>query len=595
MMPAEGETVPPEPQGRALIKGEVKSTLTSEYSKFLMGEFAAGVILIIAVTAKENFDQVLTNWEYAIVAGSVGAVLACVGLFLLSSTRGEYHLFNAPMLGEINVTTLLALFLLLWWGVAVTVLTFQRPFNVTGNGYFATWAGGLSALGGIGSTLPKLKESARAAFGFLLGLLVCALTVGFELAVGDINISQNAMGVILGLIVSVLAFFVVMNLILLDIYGSPAEANVRRALLVTVFILWGGTAAWLTFTGPFVVTGNGYFGLWIGLYCASKLVLDAQTKISAMLDNESVAAMWGQFVAGCVIILATLGLETTGPPGSQASETVRYWGYALSVGIVAAVFSFCGAVLLNGPTGNKTLFTTSRGPVTINGLIAIFLFLWWGVGTPILTIRDPFTLTKNGFFAAWFGFLCSVVGIGLSSSKMKGAASSTYAPQGCLGMSAAMLIAILSPKMADETAEFKEYEGPIVYTMVISYLTIAWVFVNVFMMQKGMTCGLMLDKVQSVARLALWIISAGWTTFRGPFLNTENGYIAVWAGATCSALLLVAVWMPVPPKPEGDQVDSADGASKDEESLGGGNITTESYSSSPTMVNASMAPEDSRD
>ena len=44
--------------------------------------------------------------------------------------------------------------------------------------------------------------------------------------------------------------------------------RLARSLHSVITLLWGLSALWLTFTGPFEATGNGYFGTWLGFACA---------------------------------------------------------------------------------------------------------------------------------------------------------------------------------------------------------------------------------------------------------------------------------------------------------------------------------------
>ena len=88
------------------------------------------------------------------------------------------------------------------------------------------------------------------------------------------------------------------------------------------------------------------------------------------------------------------------------------------------------------PSALRTASPSSRpSQATPNGLLALFLFVWWSVATGILTVMHPcpgaygisgvdpgcnrFTLTGNGYFALWAGCGCSIVGLGLSSTKFK--------------------------------------------------------------------------------------------------------------------------------------------------------------------------------
>jgi len=375
---------------------------------------------------------------------------------------------------------------------------------------------------------------------------------------------------------------------LLELNSAPVDAAVRRALLITIVLLWGSAATWLTFTGPFqntAISGNGYFGLWFGLIAASMLVMDAgavSTGVAAALANETLAALWGQLVAGCVLILAVMGLP----------DVVEFWGYALSVGIVGAVIALLGAATLQNPTGAKPLIPTKKGPITLNRLLACFLFFWWGVGAGILTIRSPFTVTGNGYFAVWAGFACSVFGLGVSLASTKAAASSGLegglATHACLATCSIMIILVVAPNAADNDAFYQRYTGQIVYAFIVGGITLVRVLISVYLHTHKKTFGVLVEKILTVTRLLKWVVLASWCTFDGPFATTGNGYFASWMGVLCSVLLLLSTWFPeLMARPE-----RAEGPS---DSLGDEEIGRESVTANIVSEEQANAPSEHAD
>jgi hypothetical protein len=73
-------------------------------------------------------------------------------------------------------------------------------------------------------------------------------------------------------------------------------------------------------------------------------VLDVQkaSGVVAALANESFAALWGQFVAANVLLLAVSALDV---------ENTVNWGYALAVAIVSGGLALISALLFENPAG----------------------------------------------------------------------------------------------------------------------------------------------------------------------------------------------------------------------------------------------------
>merc|ERR1719433_1679594 len=70
------------------------------------------------------------NWGIACSAVSLGLVLIWFLLQYLKQNRGITNPIRPGWF---------AAFLSVWWLFGVGVLTFDKPFTTTGNGYFATW------------------------------------------------------------------------------------------------------------------------------------------------------------------------------------------------------------------------------------------------------------------------------------------------------------------------------------------------------------------------------------------------------------------------------------------------------------------------
>jgi len=343
------------------------------------------------------------------------------------------------------------------------------------------------------------------------------------------------------MVVVVLTFAVAGIMLLLELSERSLDVITARSIHIVVVLLWGLAALWLTFTGPFTMPGNGYFGLWVGLVCASQLVLDVQKRLQAVLAtalaNETYAAVWGQFIASLVVIIAVATL-----PSIVLPSTSRLWGYALAVGIVGAALSVLSALLIENPSGRKPLLYIPKvGILTFNGLVAVILLFWWGVGTGILTIHGPFTSTGNAYFALWVGFGCSLIGVGVTAARTKAVASSSVAPHGCLAICAFIVICTASPIIADDKNRTTKdrYGNQTIFALVSACVTIVMVFVAVYMQQQGKLRGDLPERVLAISHFVIWTVLASWCTFTGPFIETDNGYFASWGGVFSSATLIL--------------------------------------------------------
>jgi len=412
---------------------------------------------------------------------------------------------------------------------------------------------------------------------WLLGLGVCAFVVGLELCVGSDpeGLSVARQGVY-GLIGAVITVQLVIAMLVVEMMGSPLSIAVKTALFAGHVWHWGLAALWLTFTGPFLLTGNGYFGLWGAFACSSVLLLNVSAETdppeppsggesqplkvtsfrrrteSMWLADEQLFTLWGQFASSIVLILAAIALpsDLARLGYSAAWDTIQpWWAYALAVGIVGAVFSLLAALLEKQPVMSQSLFAIGKaGHVTLRGLFAGFLFLWWGVGAGILTIKAPYVFTTNGYFASWVGFACSLSGVGVTLARTKAAASS--------GAASLALLATCSVIALIETAiivsrPYSYYRASDLYSLIVSAITIVDVLIVALARYGGTPCvqqelADLVAKGNSIVLFLLWAVLAGWCTFAGSFQLTGNGYFAAWGGVFATALLALAAWFGTP-------------------------------------------------
>ena len=301
------------------------SVLSSTFAVSLVGQFIAAIVLLMASL---TLDASTThNWAYSVVVAAVAMLFALAGLCLLAASAADKLVFTAPVLGDMNAGALVAVLMMAWWGVGVYVLTFLGPFLSTTNGYFSTWLGFACSVRAISATLPRLISLPASSASSLMGLGACALLVGLELGSGPYFVSRQ---LIFGMGVCTFTFAIALITLLLELSGAPLEPPVARALHITTVLLWGAAALWLTFTKPFSVTSNGYFGLWIGFVCASRLVLDVQKRMAAAVTNERLYSLWcapwievagGRFL-GCAR-LPMSPLATLRPPHCPSGLNTR--------------------------------------------------------------------------------------------------------------------------------------------------------------------------------------------------------------------------------------------------------------------------------
>jgi len=217
----------------------------------LIGIFIASIVLIVAVTTI-RIDGWTGGWYgYSVSVGAVSLVLSFIGL-LLTLKEDSQAMVKA---GDYNNSFLLA------WNLAGAVaLTFWGAFQTTGNGYFACWALVIFSAMLVGVDEETLAEG-TAGDSSLVGFLISSIVVLIAIIP---YLNTNEPETIYAITLACLTIVLTGVLLAMERAGKNGSGWVQFGFLAVFSIMWIVLAFLLTFRGPFLVTGNGYFGSWAG-------------------------------------------------------------------------------------------------------------------------------------------------------------------------------------------------------------------------------------------------------------------------------------------------------------------------------------------
>lgn len=298
--PDEGAGMPSDPTGDAYadeVPAQVTRSNTISMAQYQMGAQGCLIALMVVSTvelaqaSKVCADMPSCEKEYA-YAVSVGAISLILNLGMMAG----YRFMQATVDSIIGYYSL---FMVLWWGVAVAVLTFDSPFQETGNGYFTTWGGALisvyfaqisvakfkAILGKAMSTAVAGSAERRTLMLILILSIVeayaCLLyfdeidsadDISVEVTTDGVTVSQDKMssqelwGFLCGVICAVL--IAIYQLLKICTNCLTGKAFVLKYLSWFLVPWWLFGAGVVTFDSPFTTTGNGYFTAW-GAFVAS--------------------------------------------------------------------------------------------------------------------------------------------------------------------------------------------------------------------------------------------------------------------------------------------------------------------------------------
>ena len=199
-----------------------------------------------------------------------------------------------------------------------------------------------------------------------------------------------------------------------------------------------------------------------------------------------------------------------------------YLSYALSVSVVSL------AACLIIQTGE---FVKPGLLEKVEKQVSLFLFVWWAVGTGVMTFKEPFTVLGNGYFSAWAGLIFTTHwALNIDTSRFTELDKCRKAIVS-LGLAAALEMFACIPYLIVGG----RYVGGAAWGLSAGVITIAACFVLLKMYDD---IDAKLFKVSSVIIFIVWAVVAGVCTFDGPFLLAGNGYFGCWGGFLASFYIL---------------------------------------------------------
>jgi len=264
--------------------------------------FALGIIsLVVMIAAAINCDKLgaceeYDGWAVACAAISFVTCLVLIIMFFLDACP--------DCLPE--AAKWISLVLFVWWIAGVWCMTFKRPFEAPGNGYFGSWfAVAFAGLWCLEMFQPQfipedmrvseakdLKERGDRNKRLWLMLAIFSLAVGVQSAMDcDEAADCGKNNLPWAVACSWISFiFVTVTIILWYLDSCPipdSPEGYMKWSSLALFLWWGAGAGVLTFDNPYSnepAAGNGYFGSWLAFFMAV-LIFIGEFQLQDAMDN----------------------------------------------------------------------------------------------------------------------------------------------------------------------------------------------------------------------------------------------------------------------------------------------------------------------
>mmetsp|Transcript_2163 Transcript_2163/g.3215 ORF Transcript_2163/g.3215 Transcript_2163/m.3215 type:complete len:311 (+) Transcript_2163:60-992(+) len=265
----EATTSAGEKQKEAVLAG-IDHILKRDVSDALIpyfGILCMAVVQCIAIATQRSSHLV----PYGLILSITSIVLSVGALIVIllersnhqkDSDQPEFYASERVVPGYPIIMKAISYFLLLWNFIGTCIMTFgvKAPFRSTGNGYFGSWGVVISSFCAVGITMDTLQGTFKG-LNFQIGLLMSCFLVFIE-SITVVAHSAEKVTAIFALIISILTCILIPVFLFLEHKKVEKLQMIKFPVWVIFAIVWFFEACFATFDGPFIVTGNGYFGSW---------------------------------------------------------------------------------------------------------------------------------------------------------------------------------------------------------------------------------------------------------------------------------------------------------------------------------------------
>jgi len=266
------------------------------------------------------------------------------------------------------------------------------------------------------------------------------------------------------------------------------------------------------------------------------------TGASSTSFEAETACVGGILVASCVELA-----QAAQNCNDKLNKCKEEDGYAVAVGTISLILCLCYFLCLKFKReliGNFTQY------------LSLFFVLWWSVGAIVLTFRNPFITTGNGYFACWGALLLSIYYCQLAVQKLKTFGNRiSNAISGSQQRKLLMLIMFLSYVEAfaslvlwDEvngTAKKQSKQEVWAFACGIVAGGLATIYLLLLISKPNLLGSAAYLKYFSWFLVPWWMMGAGVATFDQPFPTTGNGYFCAWGAFVASCYLAYITTMTV--------------------------------------------------